>query len=275
MRNRLLAYLMSVFGCVLMCLFSVVLLEQFLSADQEVEGMPRDIPVWLTLFSSILSLSLLVFGTTALQLFRTWLSDSQRVGELQSETLLSELSLLKSQINPHFLFNMLNNAYLLIRKKRPEAPEVPYKLEDLLRYQIHDSTRDEVALTSDIRFLTDFLKLEKVRRDHFEFTVATEGDLSDVKIVPLLFIPFVENAVKHNNDSENASYVHLFFSVSEGRLLFCCGNSKPAVPAAKGEVGGIGLRNIRRRLELIYPERHSLKITETERTYTVTLEFEL
>ena len=216
-----------------------------------------------------------VAGMSAILLLRHWILYNQRVDELQSATLHSELRFLKNQINPHFLFNMLNNANVLIRKNPAEASQVLFKLEDLLRYQMNDNFREHVPLRSDIRFLNDYLNLERIRRDHFDYSITEEGEIDAIQLPALLFIPFVENAVKHNFDSEHPSYVHLFFKIDNNRLEFHCENSKPAVAIAKSRVGGIGLTNIRRRLELLYPGRYLLEVAETENQYTVTLKLNL
>ena len=121
--------------------------------------------------------------------------DTQLINELERSKTLTELEQLKNQINPHFLFNMLNNANVLTKKDPEKASQVLMKLSDLLRYQLYDSSRDKVLLTSDIHFLEDFLNLEKVRRDNFDYMISKEGNLSGVFIPPLLFISFVENAV--------------------------------------------------------------------------------
>mgnify|MGYP000763607189 CR=1 FL=1 len=166
---------------------------------------------------------------------------------------------------------MLNNANVLIRKNPAEASKVLFKLEDLLRYQMNDNFREHVPLRSDIHFLNDYLNLEKIRRDNFQFTLRQEGEVDSIWIQPLLFIPFVENAVKHSFDSEHSSYVHVFFKVEAHRLEFRCENSKPAVAVQQGKVGGIGLANIQRRLGLLYPDRYELEQIENENRYMVTL----
>lgn len=160
---------------------------------------------------------------------------------------------------------MLNNANVLIKKNPEEASRVLFKLEDMLRYQINDSAKEQVLLSSEIHFLNDFLNLEKVRRDKFEYVISKEGDISEVWLPPLLFIPFVENAVKHNVDSENSSYVYLGFKVWDKQLEFQCINSKPKIALRKNEVGGLGLKNIKRRLELLFPGTlHWLEIEEVK-----------
>lgn len=195
--------------------------------------------------------------------------------ELKQANTNAELDQLKNQINPHFLFNMLNNANVLTKKDPDKASQVLMKLSDLLRYQLYDSARDKVLLTSDIHFLEDFLNLEKIRRDNFDFVISKEGDLNGVQVPPLLFISFVENAVKHNNDVSNSSYVNLYFNVADDKLFFKCINSKPLLKAVNSKSGGLGLANIRRRLELLFPAAHLLKIEDKSDTYCITLTLQL
>lgn len=232
---------------------------------------PDDFTVVMNAFSGILTICFVTAGSAAITLFIHWLRYNLRIDELESTTLESELTFLKNQINPHFLFNMLNNANVLIKRNPKEASEVLFKLEDLLRYQINDSSRERVSLASDIHFLNDYLNLEKIRRDNFRFTLEQEGDVESIWIQPMLFIPFVENAVKHSFDSEHPSYVHISFKVEDHLLSFHCENSKPAV-INKNKVGGIGLTNIRRRLGLLYPDRYQLELREDENQYSVNLE---
>ena len=236
---------------------------------------PGRFATFINAFSGILTIGFVMAGSAAISLFMHWLRYNLRIDELESTTLQSELKFLKNQINPHFLFNMLNNANVLIKRNPEEASKVLFKLEDLLRYQINDSSRERVSLASDIRFLNDYLNLEKIRRDNFQFTLRQEGEVDSIWIQPLLFIPFVENAVKHSFDSEYSSYVHVFFKVDAHRLDFRCENSKPAVAVQQGKVGGIGLANIQRRLGLLYPEHYKLEQKEDENLYSVILSITL
>jgi LytS/YehU family sensor histidine kinase len=154
------------------------------------------------------------------------------------------------------------------------ASHILIKLNDLLRYQINGSAGDEVRLEDDIAFLNDFPELEKTRRDRFDCTLTATGDTASVHVPPLLFIPFVENAVKHSSDSESGSYVHVEFRVGDGQLSFACRNSKPASPAKKNE-GGLGLNNIKRRLDLLFGDNHSLELQEERICYTVKLQIKI
>jgi sensor histidine kinase YesM len=212
-----------------------------------------------------------IAASATIKLFQRWIVDSQRINDLETTTMRSELEQLKNQINPHFLFNTLNNANVLTKKDPDKASQVLMKLSDLLRYQLYDSSREKVLLTADIHFLEDFFNLEKIRRDNFDFILSKVGDLSGVFVAPFLFITFVENAVKHNTDPDAASYVHLFFEVNKGRLNFRCINSKPQQSADKGHTGGLGLANVKRRLELLYPGKHTLDIADGISTFTINL----
>lgn len=276
LKNRLLLYLITVLGVITLCLALVVIGQGFLYTvvvpSQQEMG---TLGMWLNAFSGVFTFGFVAAGTSAILLFRHWIRYNQRIDELQSMTLQSELQYLRNQINPHFLFNMLNNANVLIRKNPAEASQVLFKLEDLLRYQINDSSLEHISLASDIRFLNDYLNLEKIRRDKFTYILAKEGEIDSVQLPPLLFIPFVENAVKHSFDSENPSFIHLSFVIRDERLEFRCENSKPPIAMGNSGVGGIGLTNIRRRLELLYPGGHRLEMNDLERIFTVNLHLDL
>lgn len=228
----------------------------------------------INFFTFSFMIMMLIIASAAVKLFQQWISDAQLIHALDLAKTNTELEQLKNQINPHFLFNMLNNANVLIEDDPKKASQVLIKLGDLLRYQLYDSSRDKVLLTSEIHFLEDFLNLEKVRRDNFNFLISKEGELSGVQVPALLFISFVENAIKHNNDSAKSSYLNLFFDVRPAELFFKCINSKPAVKAVS-KSGGLGLVNIKRRLELLFPSSHDLKIEDNSETYSVTLTLKL
>lgn len=234
--------------------------------------MPKEQSNWLGFY---LTFTVLMGASAAVKLFQRWIVDSQRINELETATIQSELENLKKQINPHFLFNTLNNANVLTRKDPEKASQVLMKLSDLLRYQLYDSARSRIFLSSDIHFLEDFLNLEKIRRDNFDFTIIQEGALQGVEVPPLLFITFIENAVKHNNDAEERSFVHVLFAVKGKELHFHCINSKPRIKTKRNGNGGLGLANVKRRLELIYPERHDLQITDNTELFSVHLTIKL
>ncbi|NML20804.1 histidine kinase [Pseudoflavitalea sp. G-6-1-2] len=222
--------------------------------------------------SFVISLSILIAATSAIKLFQRWVKDNYRLARLENEQLNAELDQLKSQVNPHFLLNMLNNVNVLTRTNPEKASEVLYTLSDLLRYQLYSSTSERVPLVNEIRFLHDLLDLAKVRKDNFNFTLRQTGGIQHEMVPPLLFITFVENAVKYSADPEQSSFVNIEFGMVDKQLVFTCFNSKPRkpIPNLNGP-GGLGLSNVRRRLELLYPGKHHLNIQELSNSFSITL----
>lgn len=272
LKNKLLKYAWVLVGSTAVALLSVVFVQYVWLSMRFSPGSSDGERMSINIASGMLVFVFLFLGTTTLLLVKRRVVSDLEKSELEASLLESELRLLKNQVNPHFLFNMLNNANVLLRKDKKQASELLFKLRDLLRYQIHDSnSRDEVPLSSEIDFLNDYLNLEKIRRDTFEYTISADEKCRKKKVPPLLFVVFVENAVKHNADHENLSYVHLSFHTKGNVLEFVCENSKSGSPLPPGEVGGLGLKNIRRRLELLYPGIHSLTIEEESLKYTVKL----
>ncbi|MCC8424280.1 sensor histidine kinase [Mucilaginibacter sp. UR6-11] len=221
----------------------------------------------------VVLLCILCAATAGVKLFQRWVKDRYRLTQLENMRIHTELDLLKSNVSPHFLFNMLNGSEVLIRTEPEKASQMLINLSDLLRYQLYDSSREQVLLSAEIRFLQDFLSLEKIRRDFFEFSIGETGTDRPQMVPPLLFIPFVENAVKHNIQSEAGAYVWLDFVLTATELVFTCTNSKGVQQAT--EPGGLGLPNVRRRLELLFPGRHSLEIHNNPDNYTIKLTLNL
>ena len=265
-KNKYLLYSLSIAGIIAISALSYLLGSHFIGTGPKEDGL--NIP----LFASLIIV--LVSASSSIKLFQKWIFDKQLIHELEKSKTTAELEQLKNQINPHFLFNMLNNANVLTKKDPGKASQVLMKLSDLLRYQLYDSARDKVLLTSDIHFLEDYLNLEKVRRENFDFLISKEGELSGVQIPPLLFITFVENAAKHSYDANKSSYVNLYFNIRNNELFFNCINSKPNIKAVDHS-GGLGLVNIKRRLALLFPSSHSLKIEENPNTYSICLTIKL
>jgi LytS/YehU family sensor histidine kinase len=229
-----------------------------------------------SVISFSVALGILIAASTAIKLFQRWVKDNYRMANMENEKLHAELEQLKSQVNPHFLFNMLNNANVLTRTDPDKASEVLYSLSDLLRYQLYGSREPLVSLHGEINFLQNLLELECIRRDHFSFSITKPEQVAQVMVPPLLFITFAENAVKHSAAAKNASYVHLHFEVQHTTLRFTCSNSRPQTPGRNGgEPGGLGLVNIGRRLELLFPERHQLQVNKQVHQYSVTLTLQL
>lgn len=213
--------------------------------------------------------TVLLGSVVGMAIFKKWINDVQRMNELQQINMKTELEQLKSQVNPHFLFNTLNNLLVLTKTDQDKASQVLLGLSDLLRYQLYDSTREKIVLSKDIAFIQNFLSLEKIRKNDFEYTITSEGNMDSIMLPPFLFIPFVENAVKHGASTVGHSYLNLDFIIKDKKLHFHSENSKPTVKQQM--VGGLGLFNIKRRLELLYPGTHSLEIKDSTDKYIVNL----
>ncbi|MBD3581329.1 sensor histidine kinase [Flavobacterium selenitireducens] len=227
-------------------------------------------------FIAIHMIVLMVFASTSIKLFQRWARDTKRISELETHSLQMELRELRNQVNPHFLFNMLNNVNVLIRKNPDQAIATVHKLSDFLRYQLYENNAQAVLLKPEIHFLQDLLALEKMRRDDFTFSLDVDNTIPDLEkadnlmLPPNLFISFVENAIKHSADSEHPSSIDVHFTISDTHLFFKCKNTKPLEKRQENQ-GGLGLTNAKRRLELLYGETYDLRISESKTQYELTL----
>lgn len=275
-RNKWGWYFLSLLGTTLVIIFILLLLSLYIgSSSITFEGDEVNIKHLfkgiINLLSSLLAFFVFLAGTSTLALFKKWIMEMKQAEELESSTLQMELKLLENQINPHFLFNMLNNANIMVKSNPDMAIHIIRKLKEMLHYLMSESDSERVNLEDELVFLDDFLELEKTRRDAFDYRITNEGNAEHLQVAPLLFIPFVENAVKHSQDSRAASFVHIVFKTERGRLMFICKNSIPRNISDK-KVGGLGLANISRRLNLLYKGKYTLEQSKTDSTYTVRLE---
>lgn len=226
------------------------------------------------ILNNLLNFQLTTFflGTAVgLKMFKIWIADQQKIRQLENINLNTELNYLKSQINPHFLFNTLNNIYVLSRIDKDNVPTMILQLSDLLRYQLYECSKDKVLLTLEIEYLRNYIELERIRKTNavvkFEIKGSPEGKL----ISPFIFIPFIENAVKHGfNSSVSESIVDIVFDIDSHSIHFCIENSYNPNAERRLE-GGLGLNNIMRRLELIYPKNFNLHIQENGKIFYVDL----
>lgn len=222
-------------------------------------------------------------SSTITKIIGDWVRHTREKQELETQTMQSELNFLKSQINPHFLFNTLNNLYALTLKKSDKAPEIVIKLSEMMRYMLYECNEKRVLLSKEVNYIKNYLELEMLRKSAgMQLDFQVEGHITDQKIVPLMFVPFIENSFKHGLNSHiDKGYVHILLRVDKQYVDFSIENSKPdAKPGPETRLsrersGGIGLVNVRRRLELLYPGRHELAIEETPNTYKVNMLLEL
>lgn len=209
-----------------------------------------------------------------------WARHLREKQTLETQTMQSELKFLKSQINPHFLFNTLNNLYALTLKKSDQAPEIVLRLSEMMRYMLYECNEKQVLLSKEVNYIKNYLELERLRQGkqvdiNFELT----GEVSDQKIAPLMFIPFLENSFKHGLSNQlKHGFVNIKMEVNDNTVDFYIENSKPESPPKQDHhrrSGGIGLVNVHRRLNLLYPEQYDLKISDTPKSYAVNLKLEL
>ncbi len=215
----------------------------------------------------------------SVKLFEYWFVDQKENRELQQQKLESELKFLKSQIHPHFLFNTLNNLYALTLDKSDKAPEVVVKLSDLLSYMLYECNVPRVPLEKEIGLLRDYLELEKIRYpEGLKVDFEVQGRVNGKLIAPLLLIPFVENGFKHGMSRQiRDPWIDILLDVEDHRLTFRVENNRPS-GGQKDETGyteGIGLKNVRRRLDLIYGGNYELQVDNGDHTFSITLKLKL
>jgi sensor histidine kinase YesM len=228
----------------------------------------------------IINLALnIMFACTALAygFIKNWIRNERARQKLKEEKLQAELNFLRSQVNPHFLFNVLNMAFSsAIKSKDDTTANIIEKLSGLMRYMLYDSNAERVDLSREIKNLEDYIELQKLRIHSevpFTLTMETRGDPGGVRIAPLLLVPFVENAFKHGIRLEQPSMIDIRMDCKPGKFVFRTENTRhPALNAMETQDSGIGLENVRKRLEMIYPGRHQLVIRETENAFIVELE---
>jgi two-component system LytT family sensor kinase len=232
--------------------------------------------VWSWNFFILIALSVLfsVVLSMVLKLLKNWYQGEQARKRLQQINTETELKFLKSQINPHFLFNCLNNLYALTLKKSDLAPEVVLRLSNILRYVLYEAVDGRVPLSKEVAYLKDYIDLEKIRLgSRAEIDFETEGDLEDAQIEPMLFLTFLENSVKHGAFNTIAdAWIKIKLQATASQIVFEISNSKPAgmVEQEKGQ-GGIGMANLKKRLDIIYPEKYTLEVKDGETEYHVKL----
>lgn len=205
------------------------------------------------------------------------LTINNHLRQLEKEKLVALISSLKSQINPHFLFNTLNNIYATAIDTSPRTADMVDKLSEMMRYTMKENQNDFVPLEGEINYLNNYIELQKLRLERtikFDYTI--DGEFSELQIAPMLLIPFVENAFKHGVNSEQDSNIRINIKVNESELHFLVANNKVNIQSGiKENSSGLGIENTKHRLALIYPSKHLLTIKETENDFIVSLHINL
>ncbi|CDF79379.1 signal transduction histidine kinase [Formosa agariphila KMM 3901] len=276
-------YFVAVIGLIVIC---VVLVEFVLPKPDIIHHLPppqndmnalgerpnfRGIRIGFPLFFNII---LIVIGT-AIKMYIEWDKNIQHQKEVESQKSSAELHFLKNQLSPHFLFNSLNSIYSLTSKKSNDAPEAVIMLSELMRYMLYQADNEFVMLNDELDYIQNYLKLQRLRiANNRDVTLLIRGGISQQKIRPLLLIAFIENAFKYGTDFKGNTLVRIEIIVNANELNFKCvnliGNRKQ-----DPENSGIGLQNTKDRLQLLYPNLHTLKIDTVDSQYIVNLNLNL
>lgn len=232
------------------------------------------IPIWV-----FLSLLVLVHGMIGLVLrgFIVSYGDIQLKEDLNKKNYEMELALVKSQINPHFLFNTINNIDVLIEKDAVKASAYLNKLSDIMRFMLYETKTEKIALAKELTYIQKYIDLQKIRtaNEHY-VNYSVEGDAGAVRIEPMLFIPFIENAFKHAIDKKLENAIRIRFVIDGDKIVFFCENNYSRVHSDRPhpdrpDHGGLGNGLIEKRLMLLYPGKHVLEIITENETYKVKL----
>ena len=262
------------FGLVLLSILGYLLVQAFY--DYVVYGFviaPTQNQDWLenlsyNFFSTLWYLALMV----PLKLSIDWYEQQRQLQKIAVEKLQAEVNFLRSQVNPHFLFNILNNLYALTLKKSDLAPDMVLKLSGMMEYMLYDSDEARVPLEREINYLQNYIELEKLRcGDHSDIALRVNGNPNGKEIAPLLLLPLVENAFKHGVGklAEN-SWLHGTLTLNPTAVEMTVENNKPTVQP-KEQKGGIGLVNLQKRLDLLYPGQYTLQTEDRMDSYRAAL----
>lgn len=287
-KRKIWDYVLSLVGILVLAFFFIYLTElpfydslPFPDFDNiENSGylvIPPPNPVTLSLGIVLLSIVSLAVST-GIRGTHEWFKQENQIKEIENKKLIAELSYLKAQMNPHFFFNTLNGIYALARQKSDKTPEVIMMLSILMRYVIYDANAPRVPLKKEVAHIRNFIDLQKMRLSEIvRIDYKVTGNTKDILIEPLLFTALVENAFKHGIDYTKESTIRVLLEIQDKELHFFVSN--PMV-IKKRNIGaeldkGIGLDNIKKRLQLLYPGRHKLTIVEKDSIYSVELKIML
>ena len=250
----------------------LILRETFGNLCQQ--SSPEDETVGIIIFMSLITE---ISGVIALMMqgFITWFKELKLREELTKKNHETELALVKSQLDPHFLFNTINNIDVLILKDADKASEYLNKLSDIMRFMLYETKNDEIQLSRELEYIEKYIQLQRIRTSNPDYiNLDVSGHVNGQLIAPMLFIPFIENAVKHATNKKLANAVDIKLHVEQERLDFNCSNRYNPHKNGTAKDGGLGNNLIQKRLNLLYPERHRLKVNKKDEVYSVSLTIE-
>jgi sensor histidine kinase YesM len=273
--GKLFYYLLAILGCIVFIsvthlLFSSII-DAYVPSEIHHPGVLHRLffPVFPSLFAFAIS--------TAIKITNEWFKAEKQKKEMENEKLNSELAFLKSQVNPHFLFNILNNICSLARKKSDNTENAIIQLSRIMRYMLYDSKDEKVSLEKEVEYLQNYIDLQRLRiSDSVIINFTIEGNIDGKMVEPMLLIPFVENAFKHGVSYLDESNIDIRLKIDNGDLHFHVENNR--IKKSDDPIhqeSGIGLKNVLRRLDLLYPGTHTINIEETPTKYIVNLDISL
>jgi two-component system, LytTR family, sensor kinase len=283
-RKKVLWYILGCLGLIMIVYF---LLEwdgmpwsDFFDQFERKRPRNRPVPGYWHVFKFLGEVSpyvISLFGSSLYTIANFANTKEKEMAQLKAEKLEAEMKFLKSQINPHFLFNALNNIYTLSVIKSDKTPDNLLKLSGMLRYMLYDCKEDRVPLKKELEYIDNFVDLNKLK-DSQGLNVELNLDRSqpNLMVAPLIFIPFIENAFKHSKieDIKNG-WIKISLEIQDKSLVFTVRNSSTKAGFTKDKIGGIGLKNVKRQLELVYPEKHHLVIDQKENEFDVSLKIDI
>lgn len=275
-RKILLIIFGSIFFIIVFSLLRLLIIKAiFFNIDMELEeNMKKFLSDNSSMFFDYIVQSTVFTGFGFLLRFTfEWFKTQKQKADLINQNQASELALLRNQINPHFLLNTLNNIYSLVYKKDDKAPDAVMKLSEILHYMLYRSNTEKVILDNEIKYLKSFIELQQLRLGNNEFvSFIIHGSTSGRTIAPMLLMPFLENAFKHGDRQTRYPGIIIELKMNPREIEFFCKNYVSSDPnKAKDETGGIGLHNIQRRLELLYPGKYILDINPEKNQFSVYL----
>jgi len=234
-------------------------------------------PISAIFFSSLLNISIWVAGLLAIKLTIDHLRLQRRMDEIEKEKTKAELDFLNAQFNPHFLFNSINSIYAHIDKHNPTARNMLLSFSEMLRYQLYDCNTQQISVDKEMSYIKNYVAIQQARKDSsLQVCLHIEENVTGFFIAPLLFIAFIENAFKYvGNSEEKENRVNIRFEKKDDRLTFTCINTHERGTRRRMDHKGIGIANARRRMDLLYPDRHELNIVDNECMYKVTINLQL
>ena len=236
-----------------------------------------NLPVlWSGISTGLLNAPKVVGAAAAIKLMKRWWLKQKEKERLEREKINTELQLLKAQIHPGMLFNTLNNIYSLARSASPKAPDMLMKLSDLLSYMLYECDKPKVPLDKELTMMKEYMALEKIRFDNrLEMQIIIKGDPSDKYIAPFLLLPFIENSFKQCIHVPEQPWINMEIKIEDSFVVLQLLNGIPLIHEEQTIAGSIDLVNVQKRLQLLYPDRHELKMNAEEEIFAVILKIQL